>query len=584
MKLNNLSSWEYDKSLEMLLFFAQRMDELLFHHSTDSYRYPVLSLISLCDEFIQVYEDANKGIIARQNIDHIMEEFIYRLKGDSIAINILSKEYIDRFVNHWQEWSNQTKHENILFVRRKLGGNKYYYGVVALLRKNIENNTEKRLVDRYAAILIRLLIDEGYNENYIYKSLHEVFFYRKVKSADSFQVFVDKFSFKNKKYTVYIGFSQDLSRLLPLFKILKNEETDITNIDLNDLPIGIKAKGQKTILRFEKVSGLDLFSAYELVTKISSVIVNSYGYYSHIKSKIKVYGQVIGEDNQIRTINEQELLKYRVSARSHEESQNNADKLIDIIFTSFSNLNDISKITKIHNLAVSSDNTSDSLLSLWSVLETLSEGNEEDKIQRIKKCVVPFLVSTYVEKIISTCMMDIKRWDLAFFNSNIASINPEMTELEATFAFLVLDEMDPYRKQLYSQTDNFPLLRYRVYYLNAQMRNTKGYAAMIKAHKQRVEWQLHRIYRERNYIIHDGQRNEELERDLVINLHSYVDLTFNKVIDLMNKSPYINDEIKDVIIEQRLKTIIMEEKLKGKQKERITKESLKSFLYYDFEL
>lgn len=41
MRKNNLEAWTYTSSLNCLLFFAQRMDELLFHHTTDSYRYSV---------------------------------------------------------------------------------------------------------------------------------------------------------------------------------------------------------------------------------------------------------------------------------------------------------------------------------------------------------------------------------------------------------------------------------------------------------------------------------------------------------------------------------------------------------------
>ena len=70
MRVNNISNWEYSESLNTMLFFAQRLDELLFHHSTDSYRYPVLSIIGLCDEFIRVYEDVENKIIHEKNIDH----------------------------------------------------------------------------------------------------------------------------------------------------------------------------------------------------------------------------------------------------------------------------------------------------------------------------------------------------------------------------------------------------------------------------------------------------------------------------------------------------------------------------------
>lgn len=106
----------------------------------------------------------------------------------------------------------------------------------------------------------------------------------------------------------------------------------------------------------------------------------------------------------------------------------------------------------------------------------------------------------------------------------------------------------------------YPLLRYRVYFLNAQLKNTKGLFSMIISHRNRVEWQLHRIYRARNYIIHDGRRQEKMNRDIVINLHSYIDIMFSKIIDLLSSSPYSHDSIDDVVTEHQLKVTIMDEK------------------------
>lgn len=57
MRQNNITKWKYDSSLNCLLFFAQRLDELLFHHTTDTYRYPSLSLRGLAAEYCSVYSD-----------------------------------------------------------------------------------------------------------------------------------------------------------------------------------------------------------------------------------------------------------------------------------------------------------------------------------------------------------------------------------------------------------------------------------------------------------------------------------------------------------------------------------------------
>ena len=176
MRINNLNAWEYNSSLSTLLFFAQKMDELLFHHSTDTYRYPVLSIIDLCDEYITVYKDVEDKIIAENNLKYIKEELIALLKEDTVAIKILSSDYKERFVKNNGSWSKKEIYENIIFMRRKLGGGIYLQEVIELLRNNIKENKEKRLVDRYSGVLARLLIDVGYSDTYIYNCLHEVFF------------------------------------------------------------------------------------------------------------------------------------------------------------------------------------------------------------------------------------------------------------------------------------------------------------------------------------------------------------------------------------------------------------------------
>ena len=70
-----------------------------------------------------------------------------------------------------------------------------------------------------------------------------------------------------------------------------------------------------------------------------------------------------------------------------------------------------------------------------------------------------------------------------FFEQNVRY--KEFNDLESTFAFLVLAECEQNRKLLYTKTELYPLLRYRIYFLNAQLKNTKGYMSLIREHEQR---------------------------------------------------------------------------------------------------
>lgn len=597
MRQKSLGAWTYTSSLDCLLFFAQRLDELLFHHTTDTYRCSTLSIRGLAAEYCEVYRDVKSGVISKKNLTHIIEEFADRLKNDDIAKAILTDEFTIRFLKNYLSWDVKSQYENMQYVGRKLSNRVYYNRVVDQLKKLIVENTQKQIIDITASTFIRELLDCGYNENYIFSMLNEVFFHKSVSTVESLDNFFSKFDFSQKKYDVYIGYSNDMSALFPLFEKLQVSDLKVSMVNSNSVPIGIKTKRQKTILKFEAIESYDTYSAFGIADAISSCVVNSYSFFRHNPNEIRTYGQVVGEDYAITTISPQKLLKSRVSALSREDATKNAETLIKILFANYENILSFSKVTKIHNAAICSENTSDSLLSLWSILESIVEDdndtidekvissgdkNERSKIGNIISYSLPYLKSTYVRKLVQTCMADIIRWDENFFRTNIANNGFGSNDLEHTFAFLAFQSTQDARDKLYSNTELFPLLRYRIFTLYEQLHNSKHIKLLISIHTQRVEWHLYRIYRARNYIIHDADENNRLNQELVINLHSYVDILLSEVIDLISRSPY-NDSIHNALVGHKLTSIIMTEKMSNQKKEEITSLNALQYLYYDFD-
>lgn len=385
---------------------------------------------------------------------------------------------------------------------------------------------------------------------------------------------------------------------MPLYEKLEVSDLNVSIVDPASVPTGIKTKRQKTILKFEHIESYDMYSAFEIADAISSCVANSYAFFRHDPNQMRTYGQVVDEQNKITTILPKKLLKYRVSSLSREDSAKSAESLIKVLFKNLENLSNFSGITRIHNSAISSENTSDSLLSLWSILESVvdeddstdkqpSDKSNEDKKERSKignviSYSIPYLKSTHIQKLVQTCMTDIIRWDINFFNNHILNNGFGSNDLEHTFAFLAFKSTQPDRDCLFASTETYPLLRYRVCILSDSLQNSKGIKALIKTHTQRVIWHLHRIYRARNYIIHDANANNGLNEGLVINLHSYVDTIFSDVIRHISLSPY-NDSIHDAITNHKLSVLIMDEKLENRENEEITPNNALQYLYYDFE-
>lgn len=117
------------------------MDELLFHHTTDTtYRYSALSIRGLAAEYCAVYRDVNAGILNKKNLNHIIDEFACRIKCDDIAKGILTNEYVERFIKCYGNWDIKSQYENLQYVGRKLSNRTYYSGLVNRLKELITEN------------------------------------------------------------------------------------------------------------------------------------------------------------------------------------------------------------------------------------------------------------------------------------------------------------------------------------------------------------------------------------------------------------------------------------------------------------
>lgn len=607
MQQNNVECWDWNDSLDAMLFFAQRLNELLFHHTTDTYRCSTISLIGLAKEYRSVYKASQKEIISDKNLKHIIDELDHRLQKDDIAKQILTEEYVDRFHKGYGSWSTKDQYENVTYLGRKLNNGVYYNAIVNQLTDLIKSNGSKKEIDKLTSVWAREIIDSGYNENYVYVTLKEIFFQSPVASAEKIDDFFEKFDFKTQKYDVYVGFQSDIMSLKNLFSKITLRNSTIVALNPQEAPVGIKKRNQRTILKFESIQSYDMYSACEIANDIVGYVADAYNFFRHEPRRYKTHIQVISESGLVTTISHHNLLKHRVAALSIEHSEKKADELLKAQFSNNPNRKDFGKISKIHNSAICSDNVNDSLLALWSMIESFIEDDapetkkqtddkEEKQTKKVEvskysrsktgkviNYIIPFLKSTYVAKLVQTCMNDILHWNADFFNDYISTIEFGNSDLERTFAFLAFDSMKEKRGVLFQKADKYPLLKHRIFTLNEALHNSKNIKALIQEHTQRVEWHIYRIYRARNYIVHDAEGNDVLNGELLINLHSYVDIIISKIVQRINDSPY-RDGIREALSEHKFEVSIFDEKLEKQSKEDISEENGLKYLYYDFKL
>ena len=93
--------------------------------------------------------------------------------------------------------------------------------------------------------------------------------------------------------------------------------------------------------------------------------------------------------------------------------------------------------------------------------------------------------------------------------------------------------------EVLSRLENYPYAKYRFGAFIELCQNPYNLAVKIQEHKDKVELQLHRLYRTRNAIVHNASTPDRLDM-LIINLEHYLRSTLNAMVYMMNSAQSIS--------------------------------------------
>jgi len=178
-----------------------------------------------------------------------------------------------------------------------------------------------------------------------------------------------------------------------------------------------------------------------------------------------------------------------------------------------------------HSLSLDSDSDKNQLLDLWSIFETIldiSNKHTSDRIQQVCLYLVPILKRKYFYSLFAQLANDIRIYSSETYDSIVEGETDEFKAVKKLVEYVLLDERKAERDVFLAACSDFPLLKERVEYYHSQLCTPVKINEFAEKHAERVRWQVMRIYRNRNMIIHNGESSTYLKL-LVENLHSYVD-------------------------------------------------------------
>lgn len=193
------------------------------------------------------------------------------------------------------------------------------------------------------------------------------------------------------------------------------------------------------------------------------------------------------------------------------------------------------RVADLHGICVSSDVVDNQLVTLWTALETLIPSTAHGaKIANVLNQMTPFLMKAYIQRLVQRFTHDLVTWK-PWYAKRLLNRVPDIEGANTVYralALLAVRSNSNLRDELYAELKDFHLLRYRAFQLSELLSSPATLKKALDTHLMKLEWQIRRIYRTRNMLVHSGKRPGYINT-LVENAHDYFDQI---IFDVMRMS------------------------------------------------
>lgn len=235
MRFRSLKKWNKPEDCEGLLFFAQRMEELLFDYTLDSYKPLSLNSPYLCQESLLILDDIENKNIDKENLNHVLNELKWSIQKDAVAKSLLDAE-TDSYVLLSEETPDKLKKIRLEVLSRTLEPFRYLDKCIELLTIAIQE-TQKKNIDKLATTLVTTLINLGISKQYLHSKTLDYFYLDnsvKIQSNDAVTDYLGSIYPCTHNFEVYFICSDLINNVSESIKAFKMKILDLVPKDLKN--------------------------------------------------------------------------------------------------------------------------------------------------------------------------------------------------------------------------------------------------------------------------------------------------------------------------------------------------------------
>ncbi|MEK9507324.1 hypothetical protein WI460_03880 [Gemmatimonadota bacterium Y43] len=532
MKTPDLNRWVDPGRDVGILLFAQRLEEAVFHYSADSDKARALNTLTRCLELESATKEVRKEGLPSHILTPMVQELAASLRSDHVARSILGPvgHHLAR-QDRWDVSSPRAVERQARLVRSKLEG-PYEEALVDELRRVLPDGKEKRLICSLVSDLVVCLLHRRFSKEHIYASVRDAFFLGgkaapRVDGLNSFEDFISRFPHTPRKWDVLLRASPDVKKL----RIIVNDICELHDTAPNARTTWAKEKDFLSAthpgpyLLFRGVEAGDARAALARCQGTLRRIASFAALHAH-RQEFKTDGQglVYGDDGRF-------IVLPTRTAPIHKHAEGRAFQLPSRVrrtaelvtpYIGSGTFDRFVASLKMHETAVRAESNEEQLYALWTALEALLPFEDaESRIGRMVEFLVPLLSWEYPAMLLRTLDQSLTACLGNSWEDELGAYPAGLDRLEKVSNVVAAVDAQPARDRLFALLDDHPLLKFRLFELSEKLLAADRIRDTIKDHERRIEWQLRRVYRTRNSLVHTGRSLPYLEV-IVENTHAYL--------------------------------------------------------------
>lgn len=513
------NQWPETQASRNVLIAAQMLREVLGGTTYASFRVTTMDIKSRLRELAALTREISRERVPLPSIDPCLSELTDAFSRDQVANEIIGHE-IELFNENWSVAKRSEKNlallqRFVIFAHRKLGDNykRALEGAILLAsQKDRANQEASRLITAYCSTLI----NDGYSREYILQEVERRFFSHDIRKVErrTLQRFFSAFSGKIRRFSVTIPVSSNLGSYLSKLQIPSMQVKQFSDLD-NQTGASLATdrrhhSSHQYFVLYAKAP--DPFSALRLASEVlSSIVAMTYlgrrgidlewHRHAYVKAARAAAGELIANDQIVfqqqtktltrRVINE---LKTYTEQILKEFTPESTDRLLSAI--------------NISALSRSSPRPENQLITLWSAIEVLLSDPPRGVprvvhyVDMLTPCICIKYVRRYIMAVLDELRVHYPKHMRDFFRRK--EFDSSVDQYTNFTLLMYRAELKGLHEEFCAPLARNPLALYHLWKLEKIFGNRGALLKALEGHEERVRWQLFRIYRTRNNIVHSG--------------------------------------------------------------------------------